>query len=227
MLAGIIFQCMEAYTTHMSEAVKSGKGRRRQAQAEATRLEIVEAARRLFLERGYVGTTIESIADEAGVAVQTIYNSIGSKRDVLAKVLDHTVAGPRAPATVPEFMRERTRAVADAPGVVRLLAEWFAEGVPRAAPILKVIAEAAAVDPEAAALDAERARQRLGNYMEAARELARRGGLRRGLTAEAAAAIIWSVGHPSTYRLLVEQERWSLPRYRRWVESTLSSALLP
>lgn len=217
---------MESYTTQMAEDVKSGRGRRRQVQAEATRSVIVEAARRLFLERGYVGTTIESIADGAGVAVQTIYNSIGSKRDVLSKVLDYTAAGPRAPETVPEFMRERTRSTPDAEGIVRLLAEWFAEGMPRAAPILKAIADAAAVDPEAASLEADRARQRLRNYTEAAGELAARGGLRPGLAAEEAAAVIWSVGHSGTYRFLVEQCGWPIARYRRWVEGTLQGALL-
>jgi AcrR family transcriptional regulator len=211
----------------MAEGVKPHRGRRREAQAESTRRAIVEAARRLFLEHGFVGTTIESIADEAGVAVQTIYNSIGSKRDVLSKVLDYTVARLMAPVTVPEFMRERTRAIPDADGVVRLLADWLAEGVPRAAPVLRVIADAAAVDPEAAVLEVERARQRLRNYTEAAREIAARGGLRDGLTAPDAAAVIWSVGHPNTYRFLVEQCGWSGSRYRRWVEATLRGALLP
>lgn len=210
----------------MLDDVKSGRGQRRQVQAEATRSAIVEAAQRLFLERGYVGTTIGSIADEAGVAVQTIYNSVGSKRDVLSKVLDYAAAGDRAPETVPEFMRERTRSIPDADGIVRLLADWFAEVMPRAAPILKAIADAAAADPEAAGLEADRARQRLRNYTEAAREIAARGGLRPGLAGEAAGAVIWSVGHPSTYRFLVEQRGWSVTRYRRWVEETLRRALL-
>jgi AcrR family transcriptional regulator len=209
------------------ETVEPRRGRRREAQAEATRREIVEAAHHLFLSRGYVGTTIKSIADEAGVAVQTIYNSVGGKRDVLSKVLDYAAAGPQAPTTVPEFMRERTRAVADGAGVVRLLAEWFAEGMPRTAAVMKAISDAAAVDPEAADLEYERARQRLRNYEEAARAIAARGGLRDGLSAEEAAAVIWSVGNPQTYRFLVERCGWSLPRYRRWVERTLRATMLP
>ena len=223
----MLFHSVESYATRMAEGVKSHRGRRREAQAEATRRAIVEAGRRLFLEHGYVGTTMESIADDAGVAVQTIYNAIGSKRDVLSEVLDYTVAGPMAPTTVPELMRERARAVPDADGVIRLLADWLAEGVPRAAPVLRVIADAAAVDPEAAVLEVDRARQRLRNYTEAAREIEGRGGLRGDLSAVEAAAVIWSVGHPNTYRFLVDQCGWSSARYRRWVEATLRGALLP
>ena len=66
---------------------------RQQIAAEETQRVIVEAAARLFLERGYHRTSIGQIAQEAGVAVQTIYNSIGSKRDLLSRVLDFAAAG--------------------------------------------------------------------------------------------------------------------------------------
>src|SRR5680860_1900901 len=71
---------------------------RRSLQTTATRTAIVVAAHRLMLERGYVATSIGSIADEAGVAVQTIYNSVGNKADVLSAVLDLAAAGADAPA---------------------------------------------------------------------------------------------------------------------------------
>ena len=61
---------------------------------------IVEAASRLFLEHGYHATSIGRIASEAGVAVQTIYNAVGSKRDLLSRVLDFAAAGERSPVPV-------------------------------------------------------------------------------------------------------------------------------
>ena len=62
---------------------------------------------RLFLEHGYQATSIGRIAAEAGVAVQTIYNAVGSKRDLLSRVLDFAAAGERSPVPVPQFMREQ------------------------------------------------------------------------------------------------------------------------
>ena len=55
-----------------------------------TRARIVDAAARLFVDDGYVATTIEAVADAAGVAVQTVYYVFGTKRNLLAAVLDVT-----------------------------------------------------------------------------------------------------------------------------------------
>src|SRR5947208_2674838 len=75
---------------------------RRQAQARETQRQIVEAARRLFIERGYMGTTIEQIAAEAGVAVETIYATFGNKRAVLARLVDISVVGDDEPGPLLE-----------------------------------------------------------------------------------------------------------------------------
>src|SRR5947209_9675697 len=83
---------------------------RRQAQAQQTQRQLVEAARRLFMERGYTGTTIEQIAREAGVAVETVYATFGSKRAVLARLLNVSVRGDDGPA--PLLEREGPQGVA-------------------------------------------------------------------------------------------------------------------
>src|SRR5438477_6153380 len=93
---------------------------RKQLAAEETQRVIVEAASRLFLEHGYTATSIGRIAAEAGVAVQTIYNAVGSKRDLLSRVLDFAAAGERAPVAVPQFMREEAESEA---GPRRLIAQ--------------------------------------------------------------------------------------------------------
>jgi AcrR family transcriptional regulator len=68
--------------------------------SERTRARVVDAATRLFLEHGYVATTIEAIAAEAGVAVPTVYYLFRTKPRLLAAVLDTTVAGPAGTAIV-------------------------------------------------------------------------------------------------------------------------------
>ena len=102
------------------------RGRRR-IQSVQTRELIVATAGELFLANGYTATSIEAIATQAGVAIQTIYNSVGNKPALLSAVLDAAVAGPHPPSTVPEFMRERVALATDVPGVVGVLADWFAE----------------------------------------------------------------------------------------------------
>ena len=69
----------------------------RQEQARQTRLEIIQAARKLFFEHGYSGTSIEAIAQEAGVAVETVYGIFGSKRQILFSLVDYSLTGDDLP----------------------------------------------------------------------------------------------------------------------------------
>jgi AcrR family transcriptional regulator len=190
------------------------------------RAHLLEAARRRFLAVGYARATMEGVAAEAGVALQTLYNTIGSKAALLTALFETTVSGTNAPRPVPAFMAERASAAPDAPTVVRLLAEWLVEVHERMAPLWQMIDEAAGHDPAVAQFARTRSHQRLANYGKAAAELKRRGALRAGLKQDEAAALIWSVGHPQVYRTLVLEAKWAPSRYRRWVESSLCAALL-
>ncbi|MBP2414186.1 AcrR family transcriptional regulator [Arthrobacter stackebrandtii] len=204
------------------EAARPG---RRQAQSRQTRELIVTCAGELFLANGYMATSIEAVATRAGVAIQTIYNSVGNKPALLSAVLDAAVAGPNAPATVPEFMRERVAKAADVAGVVGVLADWFAEGMPRSQAVFTIISQAAAVDPAVAVLREQRAAQRLANYRLAAAAVRARGGLANGMDDDSAAAAIFAVGHPDSYATLVAQFGWSLPHYRDWIHASLLAIL--
>lgn len=99
------------------------------------------------LADGYNATSITRIAREAGVAVQTIYNSVGAKRDLLSRVLDFAAAGAQAPTPVATFMRERAERTDDPREIIAGLAAFWAEGLPRTAPVFRVIREAARSTP--------------------------------------------------------------------------------
>ena len=199
---------------------------RRQIAAEDTQRAIVEAAHALFLKRGYHATSIGAVAAQAGVAVQTIYNSVGSKRDLLSRVLDYAAAGERAPTSVPAFMRDQAEREPDPRRIIDQLVEFWRGGMERIVPVFRVIRQAAALDPEVAALERQRAEQRLRNYGIAARILAERGALHQGLSADDAAAIIFSLGHPDQYHFLVHEHGWPVKRWAEWVRSALVAALL-
>jgi AcrR family transcriptional regulator len=204
------------------EAVKT----RRQVAAEATQRAIVEAAAQLFAERGYHATSITRIASRAGVAVQTIYNSVGSKHEILSRVLDFAAAGERAPVPVPELMRRQAEGEPDPRRIIEQIVELWRGALPRTAPVFALIREAAATDLEVAALERARAAQRLRNYGRAARLLAERGGLRSDLSIDGAAAAVFAIGHPDTYRTLVLDGDWDDDRWATWARTTLEAALL-
>jgi AcrR family transcriptional regulator len=212
---------LERYTNDV-QPVKT----RKQFAVEETQRVIVEAAARLFLEHGYHATSIGRVAAEAGVAVQTIYNAVGSKRDLLSRVLDFAAAGERAPAPVPQFMREQAEAEPDPRRIVAQLVEFWRNALPRTAPVFRIIREAAAADAEIAALERGRSAQRLRNYQQAAQLLADRNALRPGMTIESAAAAIFAIGHPETYGTLVVDGNWDDDTWANWVQATLEAALL-
>jgi hypothetical protein len=92
--------------------------------------------------------------------------------------------------------------------------------------VFRIIREAAAVDPEIAVLERARTAQRLGNYRHAAQLLADRGALRPGMTIDGAAAAIFALGHPETYRALVLDGDWNDDAWANWLHATLEAALL-
>ena len=187
---------------------------------------IVVAAAGLFFADGYYATSLSDIAAAAGVAVQTIYNAIGSKSDLLSRVLDYAAAGERAPAAVPTFMREQAESASDPAQIIDQLVTFWQGALKRTAPVFRVIREAAAVDPDAAALEKARADQRLRNYQTAARLLKDHGGLRDDLTLDQAGAAIFAIGHPETYRTLVLEGSWNERQWANWARTTLKTALL-
>src|SRR5581483_10302955 len=122
---------------------------RRLAQARATRAQVVTAARQLFIERGYPGTTIEAISEAASVPLPTVYRLFGSKRGILAAVLDVAFGGDDEPIAFHE--RPAVWAALTEPDPRRLI-ELFAhicrELLDRSAAIQEVVRSAATVDPE-------------------------------------------------------------------------------
>ena len=141
-------------------------------------------------------------------------------------MLDFAAAGERAPVPVAQFMSEQAQREPDPRRIIGQLVDFWKGAVPRAAPVFRVIREAAAVDADAAELERARAEQRLRNYTMAARLLAERDALHPELTIEQAAATIFAVGHPETYRTLVLEGDWDDDRWAAWAQVTLEAALL-
>jgi AcrR family transcriptional regulator len=181
-------------------------------------------ARRRFLADGYASTSVESIAEEAGVSPATIYKSYGGKRGLARAVCEDALGGAG-----PSAAEERSNALRSLADPHQLIAGWgelTAEVAPRIAPLLLVLRDAAGTDREAAALYDELDRARLGRMADNAGHLARGGHLRDGVTAREARDVLWMCSSPELYDLLVRRRRWSAARFGRFVAEAMTGVLL-
>lgn len=202
----------------------------RRARAARTRARIIGAAQRLFVERGFAGTTIPAIAAEAGVAVETVYRSASGKAGLLGDAVRAAVAGGAARADVPVVERPAVRQIIDEPDPVRQL-QLYAATQPgiwsRVGPLLRVLDAASTSDANLIELREQIAAERRHGLRALGRLLEQRGVLRSGLTAERAGDIVYTVCGQANYEALVTQCGWTERDYQDWLVETLVAALLP
>jgi AcrR family transcriptional regulator len=212
----------------MSERVKKRtySSAVREEQAAQTRARVVDAAARLFLRDGYARTTIKAIAADAGVAVDTVYATFGTKARVLTAVVDRALV-PQG--DVPNVMeRPEALAVRDEPDQRRqlhLYAQDMVTVMGRVGPIFEIMRTASAVEPQMAAVFAEMNGYRLRNMRQVAEWVAARGPLR--VPVDRAAETIWAIASPDVTRMLREGRGWSEAEHAAWLEDTLVRLLLP
>jgi AcrR family transcriptional regulator len=199
---------------------------RRLAQVGATRLRVIEAAKRLFTEHGYPATTIEAIAEAADTPLPTLYRLFGSKRALLAAVLDTSFGGDDRPIAFGDRPAARAALAApDAAAMVNAFARMARELMDRSSAIQHVLATAAQVDPEAAELLAEIRRQRYTGQSRIVAALDARGALDPGLDTAEAADIVYAVMSPDVHWILTVERGWPADRYERWIARSLGALL--
>jgi AcrR family transcriptional regulator len=187
---------------------------------------MVEAARELFIERGYGATALQDVADRAGVAVQTIYFTFGNKRTLLKELADVTVAGDDRPVATMDrswFREALTAGTADEQ--IRALVHGAREVLDRVAPITEVLRTAATVDPEVAALWRDDTDPRYTVYATAAQALVAKPGARAGMSAEHAADVMFGLLSPELYLVFVRDRGWSPEQWEQWASQTLRAQL--
>ena len=201
--------------------------KRDQARTRLARAAVVDAARRLFLERGYGATTMEAISTEADVPAATVYRLFSSKHGILKALLDVSIVGDDDDVPMADRPQVRSLFTGGDPreevvGFVRVIAEVNE----RVAPLYRILVSAAGTDPEAAALLDQLTQQRAQGQRAIARSLARAGALAPGLRERDAADLIHALMSPELYRLIVLDRGWKSDRYERWLASLLVDQLL-
>ncbi len=216
----------------MSRTVKPGARRRydasgRRAVARQTRHAIVNAAKALFLDRGYAMTSMSAIAEAAGVSVETIYLSAGPKAALVRYLVETALSGEDEP--VPPLERQGVEEILAEPDQrrkVRLFARVVRQLQERLAPIWAIVLEAAPGDPELVSLVQELNQRHLGNMRHFVEHLGAAGGLRAGLSPELAADVVWAMNSPEFYRLLVHGRGWTGDMFEHWLAEAWQRLLL-
>ncbi len=210
----------------MEEVVNSGPGRR-QRKAQATRRRVLDAAETLFVRAGYATTTMAAIAEEADVAVQTLYAAFGTKRAILTELLAVRVVGDDdgTPLRDRQDWQDMERE-ADPRRQLALLAAIATRIGSRMAALYEVMAGAAGSDLEIAEMYRQQQQARYTDQRRVASSLSRRGVLRAGLSETRATDIMWTIANPSTHHSLIGERRWASDEYERWLAELLISALL-
>lgn len=214
----------------MSDLVKPKRpyrSKRREFQAEATRAAILEAARKLFTQRGWAPATIAAIAREAGVATETVYVHFRNKRAIVHALV---VAAMRGAEPATPFMEQAGRREVERqtdPGrMIDAFAADLTTLVARGAPILAVIRSAAEgnADMRDLYLDLHESRRR--NLSRFVAMLAGIGGLRPGLDERTATDLVWSLGAPELFLLRTGIAGETVEAHRRWLAAVLKRLLL-
>lgn len=174
-----------------------------------------------------MATTIDAIAERAGVSPETLYATFGSKRALLTELVDVSVAGgDDQPRIFDQQWVQEMRGEPDPNRRVAILARNGRAILERRAAVDEVVNGAAAADPAIAALAERSRKERYAGQRRLLRIVLGPTGPREGVSFETAADVLYAIGSPETYRLLVGDRGWSGSRFERWYAETLARLIL-
>jgi AcrR family transcriptional regulator len=210
---------MEASTSFQSS---SGRSTLRERHAALTRSVILEVARRRFAEQGYTGTGVRTIAEEAGVSVQTLYSAFGSKQGLLLALVDmgrEQTGGLRTWELI-----ERSE---DPLEIVELAARLRRQILELCGDIVTTLREGAAGDPEAAAVNEEGHRRTREGIAHMCTRLQALDALRPGLALKRAVDQVAALFSADIYEELTgHRSGWSPDEYEQWLYERLREVLI-
>jgi AcrR family transcriptional regulator len=192
----------------------------REEQAHETRLRIRKSARKLFASKGFTETTINEIAENAGVAPQTVYSVFGSKGGIVAAILEDLQESAGESLRVAEMISEE-----DPHRQLRLFISWIRTFFEQGAPIVRA-ALAAQSDADVAALTDQGDQNRRNGTRTLAEIWAGKGTLREGIEHEDAAQQLWLLTSAEQYILATDKLGWSPDQYEQWLGDLLERELL-
>jgi AcrR family transcriptional regulator len=209
-------------TTESDGKKRTYHSRMRQRQAEETRQRILEVARSQFESYGYAVVTLEAIAEVAEVSPKTVAAVFGSKRALLAEVIN-----PDAFSTPVQQLIEELRETEDSSQRLSLVARLTRQAYEPLASSLELLRTAGAVAPELGDLAQQVEARRRQNQARLIASLHKEGAMRHDLEAREATDILWALTSYDLYRMLVVKQGWEPVRYEMWLARLLIQNLLP
>lgn len=186
---------------------------------------VIAAASRLFATKGYLATTVEDIAAEAGVARPTVFTAVGTKAVILRLVVDRALAGDDA--AVPVAERDWWRRTVEEPDPatsITLLAQTMTAIAQRVALIARALEAAASVDADAAEVWERYQRQRRSGLREFAEAITSRQTAAR-CDVDTLTDTLWML-QPAAYLRLVADAGWTSERYETWLADLITRLVL-
>lgn len=220
---------MSRVMTKLKSTKREYDSTRRQAQANETRRHILEAARKLFTERGYAGATAEAIAAEAGVSAQTIYAIFKNKKRILVSLMnvspatgveDHTPMSERANVQAVSQERDQRRQL-------QMFAQVVASNLNQVAGVFEVMTEAAKTEPDFERIAQKLNKQRLEHMTLAVQQIAANGPFRENMDEARARDTVWTLTSGEVFLLMTRDRGWTKEQYAEWLADILIRALLP
>lgn len=194
---------------------------RREAQAEATRRAILDAAHSLFLAKGYNATSIRSVAEAAEVSDQTIYNVFSDKPSLLVAVGLRVVAGELSPRPARDFEAE-LRAATDPLERIHIAAAWsrmvWEQGMLR---FESMLLDAAASDPRAAEVARSVWQQKYDDNKRLFAVVFPEDSRRPGDDFDDAYDVLFALDSAAFVRILIDDRGWTFDKYERWLATIL------
>ncbi len=192
----------------------------REERALETRLRIRESARKLFVAKGLTETTINEIAEDAGVAPQTVYSVFGSKGGMVAAILEDLQEAAGESTRIAEIVSEE-----DSHRHVRLFVSWIRTFFEQGAPVIRMVLTAQN-DPDVAAVADRGDQGRRDGTRRLTGMWASRGDLRDGIEHEDAAQRLWLLTSAEQYMLATDKLGWNPDQYEQWLGDLLERELL-
>jgi AcrR family transcriptional regulator len=200
--------------TSAKAAKRSYESPRRRAMQADTRLAVIAAATKLFTERGWA-TSVRDIAREAGVAVETVYSAVGSKRELLKVAIDVGLVGDDEPVALAARPVFATLGEGDRESRLASAAAMMADQYTRVAALHHALDQGADGDPELAELQRDVHAQQLTTFTEG---LALAVG--RRLDPELIDGL-QAVSSPAVFLHLIRKSGWTTEQYQKWLAQTL------
>lgn len=194
---------------------------RRTEAAAATRLDIVQAAQRLFLERGYAQVTVADIAREAGIAVKTVYASAGGKAEILQEIVGTGVTSSGAEETV-----ARVRQCPDGASALTALAHGTRRGNEEHLAAVTILFNALPVHESAGKLWEEGTAVYRRALRDVAEHLSQAGALREGIGVDRCADLLWMCFGLGAWRTLVQECGWTWDDAEQQLDAMAAGLLL-